>query len=77
MGKLRMISSTVGSGSRVRQRAMYVGAVVGEAGEEEAGLADGEVVEVFDVVCVGPGVFVADEGTMKATALPMPLPSGG
>lgn len=39
-----------------------LGLVVGEAGEDQRGVADGEVVPVFDVVRVGPLALVVDEG---------------
>ncbi len=49
--------------------------VIGEAGEEQSWVADGEVVPVFDVVRVGPLGFVVDEGheelhqLLQATAI--------
>ena len=76
MGKLRMISAVLGSGGSVRQSAMYLGLTIGEASEEQAGLAVGKVVEVFNVVRVGPLALVLDEREHEVNGL-LVVPSVG
>ncbi len=62
MGKLRMTSGTTGSGFRRLPEGDVVRLCVGDAREEQRGIANGEVFEVLDIMREGPCVAVLDEG---------------